>query len=80
MTLTIPALVAALALGYTLGRLRPWLRLGDWAEEQVRLHPAQWIGSRWREAVLFTALVATQPFAAFGVLRQVRRERRASTP
>lgn len=78
--LTVPAIVAALALGYALGRVRPWLQLGDWAEEQVRFHPARWVGSRWREAVLFTALAATQPHVAFGALREVRRDKRDGTP
>lgn len=27
---------AALAAGCLLGRLRPWQRLGDWADNQVR--------------------------------------------
>ncbi|MFE4832931.1 hypothetical protein [Streptomyces sp. NPDC056672] len=74
------AFTAALALGYALGRVRPWLQLGDWAEEQVCLHPGRWVGSRWREAVLFTALAATQPRPAFGALRKVRRTRRERTP
>ncbi|MER6687469.1 hypothetical protein [Streptomyces olivaceoviridis] len=78
-TLTILAIVAALTLGYTLGRVRPWLQLGNWAAEQVRFHPARWIGSHWREAVLFTALAVTQPRTAFDALRKVRRARRQRT-
>ncbi|MER7688774.1 hypothetical protein [Streptomyces sp. NPDC097610] len=78
--MTILAITAALALGYALGRVRPWLQLGDWAEEQVRLHPGRWVGSRWREAVLFAALVATQSGPAFDALRKVRRTRRERTP
>jgi hypothetical protein len=78
--MTILAITAALALGYFLGRVRPWLQLGDWAEDQVRLHPGRWVGSRWREAVLFTTLMATQPSPAFDALREVRRTRRERTP
>ncbi|MER5578949.1 hypothetical protein [Streptomyces massasporeus] len=78
-TLTVPAIVAALALGYALGRVRPWLLLGDWADWQVRFRHTHWIGSRWRATVLFTALAATQPRAAFGALRRVRRDKRDGT-
>ncbi|MGW0844125.1 hypothetical protein ACWD26_29110 [Streptomyces sp. NPDC002787] len=77
--MTLLQLTAALALGYALGRVRPWLQLGEWAEEQVRLHPGRWIGSRWREAVLFAALAATQPIPAFDALRRARRTRRERT-
>ncbi|MFJ5645776.1 hypothetical protein [Streptomyces sp. NPDC093223] len=71
---------AALALGYAIGRARPWLRLGDWAEEQVRCHPGRWIGTLGREALLYSALLATQPARAFEALREVRREKRKRTP
>ncbi|MDW8804330.1 hypothetical protein P1P68_05875 [Streptomyces scabiei] len=74
--MTTAAIAAALALGYALGRVRPWLRLDDWADEQVRSHPQRWIGTRWREAALFAALAATQPRRAFGALREIRREKR----
>jgi hypothetical protein len=50
--------------GYLFSRLRPWQRLGDWADWQVRHHPDRWIGARGREAVLFAALLATQPARA----------------
>lgn len=77
--MTILAIIAALALGYVLGRVRLWLQLGDWAEEQVRLHLGRWVGGRWREAVLFLALAATQPRPAFDALRKARRIKRERT-
>ncbi|MEU9706852.1 hypothetical protein [Streptomyces sp. NPDC047981] len=70
--MTIPGIITALGLGYALGRLRPWGRLGNWADWQVRHRPGRWIGSRARESALFVALAATQPRAAFAALRQVR--------
>jgi hypothetical protein len=69
----------ALTLGYIIGRARPWLRLGDWADEQVRFYPGRWIGTFGREAFLYSALLATQPVRAFGVLREIRREKRKRT-
>lgn len=59
----IVAALAALAAGYSLGRWRPWLRLGDWADWadwQVRFHLDRW-SSRPRQAVLFGLLLATDP-------------------
>ncbi|MET8605569.1 hypothetical protein ABZV92_18705 [Streptomyces rubiginosohelvolus] len=32
----------ALALGYALGRIRPWWRLGGWAEDQIRFS-GRWV-------------------------------------
>ncbi len=77
--MTVSAITASLALGYAVGRARPWLQLADWVEQQARLHPARSVRSRWREAALFAALVATQPGAAFGALRRARRTRRGRT-
>ncbi|MFD5031684.1 hypothetical protein ACFWM0_14900 [Streptomyces sp. NPDC058405] len=54
------AAVAVLAAGYGLGRWRPWMRLGDWADWQLRFHLDRWT-SRPRQAVLFGLLLATDP-------------------
>ncbi|MFI1530707.1 hypothetical protein [Streptomyces griseus] len=34
--------MAALALGYILGRIRPWWRLDGWAEDQIRFS-GRWV-------------------------------------
>lgn len=36
MMAVVVTAAAALALGYLLGRLRSWRRVGDWAADQVR--------------------------------------------
>ncbi|MFJ2110569.1 hypothetical protein ACIOEX_01350 [Streptomyces sp. NPDC087850] len=56
----IATAVAALAAGYGLGRWRPWVRLGDWADWQLRFYLDRW-ASRPRQAVLFGLLLATDP-------------------
>ncbi|WP_328903245.1 hypothetical protein OHR86_27990 [Streptomyces sp. NBC_00441] len=58
--MTALAVLAALTAGYGLGRWRPWYRLGDWANWQVRFHLTRW-NSRPREAALFALLLATAP-------------------
>lgn len=59
--MTALVVLTALAAGYGIGRWRPWCRLGDWADWQVRFHLTRWNGSRSREAVLFLLLLATDP-------------------
>ncbi|MEU6925539.1 hypothetical protein [Streptomyces sp. NPDC046631] len=47
-----------LATGYGLGRWRPWRRLANWTNWQMRFHADQWTG--WhREATLAALLLAT---------------------
>lgn len=58
-TATASAL-ALLAVGYAIGRLRPYQRLGDWADWQLRFHLDRWT-SRPRQAVLFGLLLVTDP-------------------
>ena len=60
MTLLL-AVLAALVAGYVLGRWQPWMRLGDWANWQLRFHLNRWNSSRPRQAALFALLVATDP-------------------
>lgn len=58
--LTAVVAAAALLVGYGLGRWRPWMRLGDWANWQVRFHLDRWT-TRPRQVVLFGLLLATDP-------------------
>ncbi|GAA3760590.1 hypothetical protein ACRWOO_16355 [Streptomyces sp. NEAU-PBA10] len=71
------ALIAVLALGYAVGRLRPWARFGLWVEDLTlpRNH-RRWIASRWREWALFAALAVTRPAAAYEVWLGARAEKR----
>ncbi|MFJ3141669.1 hypothetical protein ACIPJM_04360 [Streptomyces halstedii] len=59
--MTALAVLAALAGGYGLGRWRPWMRLGDWANWQLRFHLARWDRTRLRLTTLFVLLLATDP-------------------
>ncbi|MGR3935319.1 hypothetical protein [Streptomyces sp. BRA346] len=57
--------VVALLTGYGAGRLRPWRRLGDWAEDQVRFS-GPWVrGGAIRQAVLVLAHFVTAPRASW---------------
>jgi hypothetical protein len=59
----LPTAAAALGLfaaGYALGRIRPWDRLADWADWQLRFHLNRWT-SRPRQAALFALLLLTDP-------------------
>lgn len=53
-----------LAAGYLIGRARPWVRLGDWAERQIRYDGRWWLATRPRQAVVAAAFAATWPRAA----------------
>ncbi|MET9056181.1 hypothetical protein ABZW50_34155 [Streptomyces bacillaris] len=57
----LAAVLAALATGYGLGRWRPWMRLGDWANWQLRFHLNRWDRNRPRLTSLFVLLLATDP-------------------
>jgi hypothetical protein len=52
------AAVGLLAAGYAIGRYRPWIRLADWTEWQLRFHLDRWT-SRPQQAALFTLLLIT---------------------
>ena len=70
------ACVVALAAGCVLGRVRPWQRLGGWAEDQLRF--GGWArGGACRQAVVLLALVVTAPCATW---RAVRRPAPAPAP
>ncbi|MFB8384964.1 hypothetical protein [Streptomyces rubiginosohelvolus] len=69
---TIPALIAAtttLAAGYLLGRLRPWLRLGDWAVDQIRFAGPWATGSRARQLCVLLAHAVTEPRTTWRIIR-----------
>lgn len=51
-------IVVALAVGYALGRTRPYDRLADWTNWQLRFGIDRWV-SRPRQVVLFTLLLLT---------------------
>ncbi|WP_176741264.1 hypothetical protein [Streptomyces sp. LUP30] len=42
----------ALVVGYLVGRVRPWRRLDDWAEDQVRFIGAWVRGGTVRQAIV----------------------------
>ncbi|MFI0763058.1 hypothetical protein ACH4PX_37355 [Streptomyces anulatus] len=62
-------IAVALTAGYLLGRLRPWLRLGDWAADQVRYTGAWVRGGRGRQAAVVLAHVLTAPCTSWRILR-----------
>lgn len=53
-------IAGALAAGYGIGRGRPWQRLGDWAEWQLRLHADRW-ATVPRQIALVALLLLTDP-------------------
>ncbi|MEV1040511.1 hypothetical protein AB0J01_28255 [Streptomyces sp. NPDC050204] len=57
---TVLVALAALAVGYGLGRWQPYVRLAEWANWQLRLSLHRWT-SRPRQAVLFVLLLVTDP-------------------
>ena len=58
---TLAATVAAVLVGYWLGRLRPWRMLGDWAAHQLRFGGRWATGSRAQQGVLAAAVAVTEP-------------------
>ncbi|MFI9012618.1 hypothetical protein ACIGZI_01130 [Streptomyces griseus] len=66
----LAAVLAALAAGYGLGRYRPWMRLGDWANWQLRFHLARWDRTRLRLTTLFVLLLVTDPTATVRAWRR----------
>ncbi|MFD5836200.1 hypothetical protein ACFWHV_21915 [Streptomyces collinus] len=60
---------AALAVGYLLGRLRRWQRLGDWAADQVRCTGAWGRGGFGRRAVVVLLHAVTAPRTNWRIMR-----------
>ncbi|MFF5728093.1 hypothetical protein [[Kitasatospora] papulosa] len=78
--LTAAALAVALAARYFLGRLRPWLRLGDWTDDQIRLAGA-WARGRWRrQAAVILAHVLTAPRTSWHIMRTPAPDGRPPAP
>jgi hypothetical protein len=70
----------ALALGYLLGRLRPWDRLGNWAADQVRFTGAWVLGGAARQAVVVLVHAVTAPRTSWRIMRAPATETQAPTP
>ncbi|MDX3186610.1 hypothetical protein ABZ516_32650 [Streptomyces sp. NPDC019826] len=71
---------AALAVGYLLGRLRPWSQLGDWAADQVRF-TGSWVrGGAARQAAVVLAHAVTAPRTSWRSMRAPAAETQAPTP
>lgn len=52
------AIAAALAVGYLLGRTRPYERLADWTNWQLRFEINRWV-PKHRQVLLFALLLLT---------------------
>lgn len=63
------ALLAALIVGYVGGRTRPYNRLADWADWQVRFRLDRWT-TRPRLLALFTLLLITDPVRTLSAWRR----------
>lgn len=61
-------IVAALSVGYLLGRIRPYERLADWANWQLRFHLDRWT-TKPRMAALFSLLLLTDPIRTVSAWR-----------
>lgn len=66
------AVVAALVLGYLIGRLRPWGALVAWAENEVRFFGPWARGNRVQQATLLLAHGLTHPRHSWRSLRKRR--------
>ncbi|MGW7620826.1 hypothetical protein ACWGLG_34315 [Streptomyces antimycoticus] len=62
--------VVALLTGYGAGRVRPWRRFGDWAQDQVRFAGPWARGGTIRQAVLVLAHVVTAPRASWQLVHR----------
>ncbi|MCX5589599.1 hypothetical protein OHA32_40810 [Streptomyces erythrochromogenes] len=69
MMAVVVTAAAALAVGYLLGRLRPWRHAGDWAADQVRFTGAWARGGAVRQAVVVLVHVVTAPRTSWRVMR-----------
>lgn len=67
------AALMALAAGYALGRVRPYDRLAEWTNWQLRFHLDRW-QSRPRQAGLLLLLILTDPLNTFRAWRKPRED------
>ncbi|AEM88774.1 hypothetical protein Strvi_9527 (plasmid) [Streptomyces violaceusniger Tu 4113] len=62
--------VVALLTGYGAGRVRPWRRLGDWADDQIRFS-GPWVqGGTIRQVVLVLGHFVTAPRTSWRLARR----------
>lgn len=73
--MTVALILLALAAGYALGRARPYDRLSEWVNWQLRFHLDRW-SSRPRQILLMVLLILTDPLNTFTAWRKQRKERR----
>ncbi|WP_331762489.1 hypothetical protein [Streptomyces sp. NBC_01508] len=71
---------AALAVGYLLGRLRPWRRTGDRAADQVRFTGPWARGGFGRQAVVVLVHVVTAPRTSWRIMRAPAVDTQAPAP
>ncbi|MFI9176172.1 hypothetical protein [Streptomyces lincolnensis] len=76
----ITAAAVALVVGYLVGRVRPWQRLGDWAEDQVRFTGAWVRGGRARQAAVVLVHVLVRPRTSWHIMRAPAHETRVPVP
>ena len=69
----IAAIVISLAVGYLIGRLRPWNALDVWAENEVRFYGSWARGNRIQQATVLAAHSITHPRRSWGALRKGQR-------
>lgn len=70
----------ALALGYLLGRLRPWHQLGNWAADQVRF-TGSWVqAGTGRQTVVVLAHAVTAPRTTCRMMRTPATETQTPMP
>lgn len=64
--------LAALVIGYLVGRLQPWNALDAWAENQVRFHGPWARGSKAQQAAVLVAHCITHPRRSWRSRRKSR--------
>lgn len=74
LTAAVLGALAGIAVGYTLGRLRPWHRLDTYVWRQFTFGGTL-TRSKPRQAVLSLLHALVRPAATAGILRQMWRER-----
>ncbi|MFD0622047.1 hypothetical protein ACFQ2K_03755 [Streptomyces sanglieri] len=67
-------------MGYLVGRVRPWPRLGDWAEDLVRFTGAWVRGGAARQAVVVLVHVLVRLCTSWRIMRTPAPDTRAPAP
>lgn len=63
------AILIAITVGYTLGRIQPYDRLAEWTNWELRFHLDRW-QSRPRQVALFALLLITDPVNLMAACRR----------